>query len=391
MHKRENMNISVRSERGSALVIVLAVLLTLTLLGFGVITSTSTNVSLARNYEVSTQAQNMADAGVRVCYREMINVGFLKTTHTLDMAELQTGDDLLTTSLDNYYIDADGFFVWEWDDSKAYDPMLNTTTKHGYRFRCYYTTDYEFIIECEGWYGPITRRTRAKGQVESMFQFSYFASRDMGEFVRGASQEIRGKVHANGTMYVRPDGSTLRVNTDSFTATGPIVRTRDAWGRPDTSGACEITKDSQDSGTWVAMDPGTPRGSEGIAFDTYHPNWTDKDLGARALWGGVVRDYVPYKSPPPIQNLDPNEYYWDLADDNGTIINASSHSFAWCSRVTNMYNYNEQRYQTVWDIDVGLLAASADWPTNGLVYCDGTGEIVECVGAPDETSGCQLP
>jgi len=358
------------SESGAALILVLAILMTLTLLAFGVITSTATNVSLARNYEVATQAQNMADTGIRVCYREMINVGFIRTTHTEDLADPATGDELLTTTLENYYIDADGYFVWEWDESQAYDPMWNTTTEHGYRFRAYYTTQYEFVIEAEGWYGPITRRTRAKGQVENMFQFSYFASRDMGEFVRGASQEIRGKVHANGIMYIRPSGSTLRVNTDSFTSTGSMVRTRDAWGRPDTSGACEITKNSQDSGTWVAMDPGSPRGSEGIAFDSAHADWTDKTLGARETWGGVVRDFVPYKSPPPIQNLDPDEYYYDLANSNGTLVDNTTHSKGWCDRVTNMYNYNEERYQTIWDIDVAALIAAGDWPTNGLLYCE---------------------
>jgi len=363
------------------LLLVLAVLMTLTMLGFGIITSTSTNISLSRNYEIAVQAQNMADIGAKVAYREFINGGFLLTTHTQGNKsrafklfetggdDVQTGDDLLLTDLDNYSIDEHGNFVWEWDDSKPYDPMWDTDLPHGFRFHVYYATPTAFVIESEGWYGNIHRRTRIKGEIETMFQFSYFASRDLGEFVRGASQEIRGKVHANGTMFVRPSGSTLRINTDSFTATGPIVRSRDAWGRPDTSGKCEITKDHQDSGIWVEMEPGSPRGSEGVAFDSFHPDWTDRDLGARKKWGGVVRDYVPYKSPPPVKNLDPGEYYEQLAQADGLVIDSSSHVYSWCTRVANFYNYNEQRYQTIWHIDIDAMIAAGDWPNNNLIYC----------------------
>lgn len=377
MKKRIRYNLG--DERGSALVLVLAILMTLTLLGFGVIISTSTNISLSRNYEVATQALNMAEIGVKVGYREFINGGFLRATHTAgnktqnfklfkEAATVMTGDDLLETSLDNYTIDEYGNFMWEWDGSQGYDPLFDTDKPHGFKFHIYYTTGNAWVIESDGWFGSIHRRIRAKGEIETMFQFSYFASRDLGEFTRGASQEIRGKVHANGNMYVRPSGATLRVNTDSFTATGIIIRSRDAWGRPDESGACEITKNNQDSGIWVAMDPGSPRGSEGIAFDSLHANWTDKTVGARALWGGVVRDKVPYKSPPPIQNLDPGEYYEDMAVAGGLVIDSTSHSNAWCTQV-NVYNYNELRYQTVWNIDVGLLISSGAWPTNNLIYC----------------------
>jgi hypothetical protein len=228
----------------------------------------------------------------------------------------------------------------------------------------YYITGYAFVIESEGWYGTIHRRTRAKGEIETMFQFSYFAARDLGEFVRGATQEIKGKVHANGNMYVRPSGSDLKVNTSSFTATGFVIRSRDAWGRPDESGRCLITKNAQDSGIWVEMQPGSPRGSEGVAFDSYHPNWNDKTLGAKALWGGVVRDKVPYKSPPPVQGLDEGGYY----DTNAGLKITSATSNSWATTVT-FWNWNEQRNVTVKNINVRGLIAAGNWPSNGLIYC----------------------
>lgn len=372
------------SQKGSALVIVLLIMMTLTVLGIGVIISTSTNVSLSKNYENAIQALNMSEIGVKVAYREFINSGFLKTTHvdgtkSRDFqlfragAGVMAGDSLLTTGLANYTVDEYGNFMWEWDSSKGYDPLWDTDTPHGFKFHIYYVTNNAFVIEAEGWYGTIHRRTRAKGEIETMFQFSYFASRDLGEFTRGASQEIKGKVHANGNMYIRPTGSTLNVNTNSFTATGIIIRSRDAWGRPDEGlpGRCFITKDAE-GGTFVEMESGSPPGSEGIAYDSNNTLWSDKDLGARKKWGGVVRDKVPYKSPPPIQGLNPGEYYDQLAQNGGLVIDSNSHTAhpAWCTRVTTFYNYNERRIQTLWDINIGNLNSSGNWPSNNLIYCN---------------------
>jgi hypothetical protein len=360
-------------ERGFALVLVLVILLTLTVLGIGVITSVGTNQALSRNYEMSTQAMNMADIGAKVAYREFINTGFLQTTHD-SLGVPRSSASRMPTTLANYVVvggsspgDSTGWYQWSWDPSQSYDPLWDTTKPHGFRFMVRYVSGFAFIIKSEGWYGSIHRRTMAKGEIETMFQFSYFASRDLGEFVRGAAQQIKGKVHANGNMYVRPDGSTLSVNTSAFTATGFIIRSRDAWGRPDASGACQITKNAQDSGIWVTMQPGAPRGSEGIAFDSYNPNWNDPALGAKALWGGVVRDKVPYKSPPPIQGLQPGGYYDTNADVH---ITSTTHtSKAWATQVT-FWNWNEQRNVTVENINVRAMIAAGDWPTNGLVYCN---------------------
>ncbi|MCE5252049.1 pilus assembly PilX N-terminal domain-containing protein [bacterium] len=355
-------------ERGFALVLVLVILMTLTVLGIGVMTSSQTNSAMSRNYEKNVQAVNMSETGIKVAYREMINAGFVKTTHTIDKEDPASGDNLISTGLSNYYVDADGYYVWEWDSSKTYDPMWNTDKPHGFKFCIYYTSNFAFVIESEGWYDTIHRRTRAKGEIEPMFQFSYFAARDLGEFVRGATQEIRGKVHANGNMFIRPDGSTLKINSSSVTATGSMVRSRDAWGRPDVSstGHCLITKNEQDSGVWVEMMPGSPRGSEGIAFDSFHADWNDKTLGAHALWGGVVRDKVAFKSPPPVQNLDPGGYYDQEADLH--ITNTTHTTKAWATS-KNIFNYNEQLWVTVEDINIAALIASPDWPVNGLIYC----------------------
>ncbi len=352
-------------ERGFALLLVLVVLMVLTVLGVGVITSVSTNSALSRNYEISTQAANMAEIGAKVAYREFINAGFLKTTHKLNGTAKQSSDSLLTSMLSNFTVDSNGWFNWSWDTKSGHSGLWDTSIPHGFKFRVFYSSTFSFVIESEGWYGPIHRRIRAKGEVENMYQYGYFDGGNLGEFVRGASQEIKGKVHANGNLYVRPTDADLKVNTDAFTASGFIVRSRDAWGRPDVSGRCLITKNGQDSGIWVEMAPGAPRGSEGVAFDSFNANWNSPSLGAKTLWGGVVRDRVPFKSPPPIQNLDAGGYYETNA---GLKITSITHaSKTWASQKT-FWNYNEQRVIVVEDIDVKALMASPDWPSNGLIY-----------------------
>lgn len=370
--RTRDIRLNLAQEGGFALVLVLVILMTLTIFGIGVLTSSTTNTAMSRNFLQSTEARNMAEIGLYVGYREFINAGFLKTTHTENMADVQTGMDLLETELQNYTVDADGNYVWEWDDGKGYSPLFDTDIPHGFKYRIFYSSSNAFVIESEGWYGNIHKRMRARGEVESMFQFSYFASRDLGEFTRGAAQELRGKIHANGNMYIRPSGSTLSLNSSSVTATGFIVRSRDAWGRPDSSGECLITKNSEDSGIWVEMQPGAPRGSEGLAFDSYHADWSDKDVGARALWGGVVRDKVPYKSPPPIENLDKDGYYDQEAELHITANTYQTKS--WCSLGT-FWNYNEQRWEIVQDIDMAALGSISSL-TRGLISTDSSTQTI---------------
>ncbi len=362
------MNYRNENDEGFALLLVLVIMMTLTIFSVGVIVSTGTNNALSRNFEKSTQAMNMAEVGAKVAYRELINAGYLKTTHTLNKAAPENGERLLDTTLDNYYIDGDGYYVWEWETGDAYDPLVDTEFPHGFKFCAYYSTNNSFVIECEGWYDTISKRVRAKGELEGMFQFSYFAARDMGEFVRGSSQEIKGKVHANGNLFIRPTGSTLRINSSSVTATQLIIRSRDAWGRPDQGppGQCDITVNAQDSGIWETMESGIPPGTEGNAFESLNPDWNDPATGARALWGGVVRDFVPFKSPPPVQNLDPGGYYNVNADL--VIDGTSAGMYGWCTSA-NIYNYNEQATDTVMDIDVAAMIAAGDFPANGLIYC----------------------
>ena len=362
------------SELGFATLIVLVILMSLTVLSVGVMMSATTNFAMSRNFEKNSQARNMSEIGIKVAYREFINSGYIRTTHTFQKGGKQTDtDSLLTTDLEHYYIDDDGDFAWEWDSSKAYDPICETDKPHGFRFSVHYSSDFAFVIESEGWFDTIHRFTRARGEVENIFQFSYFASHDLGDFSRGDDQVIRGKIHSNGNIYIKPSiGSNLDFETSSFKVTGSIIRTRDAFCRPDSvnGGTCEITAGS-DTGTLVEMEPDRngPPGNDGSAFDSFNANWADRTNGARATWGGVVKDKIQYKSPPPIQNLALGGYYNQLAQSGGVVIDTASDSYSWCRKVLNVYNYNEQRSQTIWEVNIGDMITAGALPGNGLIYC----------------------
>ena len=80
-----------------------------------------------------------------------------------------------------------------------------------------------------------------------------------------------------------------------------------------------------------------------------------------------MRDLVPYKSPPPIESLDVGEYYEINADLKITSVTSST--YAWAT-IANIYNFNEQRWHQVQDIDFAALVAAGDFPANGLIHCD---------------------
>ncbi|MFC1508516.1 hypothetical protein ACFL60_02390 [Candidatus Omnitrophota bacterium] len=375
------------NEKGSALVLVLFFILTFTVIGIGVMVSSTTNSTMSRNFEVVTQAKHLSDIGLKIALREFINSGFLRTTHTEDMAAVQSENNRLTTDVEYITTDEYGDYVWSWDENSEYDPLVDLAEKsHGFSFRVYYSSASNFVIESDGWYGSVHQVSKARGRVESMFEFSYMSADDLGDFADGSDQEIRGKVHANGDMYVRPAGSDLTINPLYFTSAGNIIRSRDAWGRPDDAGYgnIEIARKRQDSGDWITMDPGNPRGEEGMAFDSYHTDWNSRTDGVQAKWGGIVRDRVSRKYFPPITNLLEGGSYDLAAQDGGLIIDNTSHYQPWCTQISSYYNTVEDRTQTLWEIDIQALSDEGDWPGNGLMYCTVPVRLVNAASLEDK-------
>ena len=366
------MALRIENEKGSALVLVLFFILTFTVIGIGVMVSSTTNSTMSLNFEIVTQAKHLSDIGLTIALREFINSGYLKTTHTEDMDDVLSGDDRLSTDVENISIDSFGDYVWDWEENSDYDPLVDLADKtHGFSFRVYFSSANNFVIESDGWYGPTHQLSKARGRIESMFEFSHLSAGDMGDFTDGSDQEVRGKIHANGDIYLRPEGSDLTINPLYFSTAGDIIRSRDAWGRPDDLGygSIQIIQKKQDSGDLITMDPGSPRGEEGTAFDSYHIDWESNNDGAQKLWGGIVRDRVSRKYFPPITNFQEGGYYDLAAQDGGLVIDNTSHYESWCTQISDYYNTVEDRTQTLWEIDLQTLSDNDAWPGNGLMYC----------------------
>ena len=364
--KKNKQKNNTYNENGFALILVLVIILALTTLGIGIIYSVSTEAALSDNLLKTKQALNLAESAGMIAYREFINSGFLKTTHTENREDEAEEEDRLNIAMANIQYDSEtGDYVWEWESGDSFDPLISgTELLHGFHLRVYYTAPEQlFRVESEAYVGRITRRMRFSGRIETMFQFSYFSARDLGEFVRGSDQTLTGKIHSNDNLYVRPSNATLSIYSDAFTAAKKIIRTRDAWGRPDTGGTVEITFEDE-SGSLITMDPGSSRGTEGGAFDSDNSNWNNMSTGHLQTWGGVVRDKVKYKSPPPVQDMEPDGYYENSAD---LVIDNESHALDYINQKT-FYNSNEQHDETYWEVDVDSMIVLNDWPDNGLIY-----------------------
>ena len=72
------------------------------------------------------------------------------------------------------------------------------------------------------------RRIQVLGYTEPAFSYALYSDGDLSEFVRGADQDIFGKVHANGDLFLSPSGTTLSIDSPAMTATGNMIRTTDA-------------------------------------------------------------------------------------------------------------------------------------------------------------------
>jgi hypothetical protein len=194
------------------------------------------------------------------------------------------------------------------------------------------------------------------------------------------NQHIQGKVHANGDMYFRPDGTTLTVDAPSITATGRMIRTTDAWGRDRYSGNTVRIKDRD--GNYVDMVGGAP----GTAMDSENADWTNDDPddgidGALELWDGIVRDGslgAVRVDPPPLETVQPGGYYDQYAAlrirAGDVQVDAAGNPLSgWLGEAVTektFYNQSLDMDVTVQELDVALLRSTGNWPANGLIYAE---------------------
>ncbi|MDP7032759.1 MAG: pilus assembly PilX N-terminal domain-containing protein [Gemmatimonadota bacterium] len=385
-----------RDERGSVLVLAVLMIALFAMAGGTFLAISTSEGRIATNREKATQALYVAEAGAHVAYREFAASNFRGRTHNGDgtmasagllaVAAFQGGltlDDMDDNGLAEER--NDGWYVWEWNlgDDQA-ESLTGSGLAESFRFALRpASTDAdedEYIIDVIGSVGIFSRRLEVLGYTEPAFGYALYSDGDLSEFTRGVDQDISGKIHANGNLYFRPAGTVLSVDSPMITATGQMIRTEDAWGRPAPGGETVLIKDRD--GNWVEM----AGGGAGVAMDSNHPDWTNDDPddgvdGALDLWDGIVRDGTlgaTSVDPPPVETMEVGGYFdlraslriraGDLQyDNNGNDISA------WVGdaiQEVTFWNPSVDQYVTVQEIDLNILASGGNFPASGLIHSD---------------------
>lgn len=399
-------------ERGSILVVALLLLTVLSLVGGTFLILANTEGKIASNQEKWAQALYVAESGAHAAYREFSASNFRAKTHNADgslaTSSLMTprvfnGTQLVRDDLTNNGLADernDGWIVWEWNPGDAGQSLTGTNLPECFRFSLRPASasadEDEYLIDIIATVGPYRRQLQVKGFTEPAFSYALYSNGDLSEFVRGVDQTVTGKVHANGDLFLRPSGTTLKIDTPLMTATGRMIRTTDAWGRDLYSGNTVLIKDR--SGNWVEMDGGAP----GTAMDSENAAWTndipsDGIDGALELWGGIVKDGglgATRVDPPPLETVQPGGYY----DQNAPLriragdvqVDASGNNVsAWLADAITertFYNQSLDRNVTVQEIDVAKLIATGNWPSNGLIYSEVPIRLVNATSLHDDLS-----
>jgi hypothetical protein len=294
----------------------------------------------------------------------------------------------------------DGWYEYSWKPGSPQESLTRSGQQEVIRFRVTRTYDgaavagnrptaWEIVSYAK--LGQVEKTHRLSGDLQGLADYTIFDAGDLNEFIRGANQNISGKVHANGDIYLKPSGATLSINTNTpehvaaFTTAGNFWYGRDATGRTNMG---TVRLDHQ--GPVTSMDQ-WPSG-----LDSFSPTWTSQ---AMALWGGTVADHAlgaTVKGVPPTKSFDPDGYYADSARSGGLCIRSEGGqlqvgdsplgSGALSTAVTakSFYNHAEKRQVNAVVIDVSKLRPS-DYP-NGLIYSERSLVLINAQKLPQKTT-----
>ena len=299
------------ARRGYALLVVLMLAPLFFMLSATIIERVKVDLHFTNLDRKLKQAYYIAEAGETAALFELSASNYSGSTHDVSGGSI-TGAARLPITLPHTTIDSDGWSLWQWNPGDTHKSFTGTGITESYRYKVMSVPGTSrWIIDVEGRLGDTVRIIKVEGSTETAFQYALFANDVLSEFTRGQNQTIYGRVHSNGNMYFRPDGSTLTVYSEKVTAAGDMIRFEDAWGRPDRGGTVRI---NDSSGSLVTMN-GLSQGASGIgnAFDSFHDSWLDSGAaGALQKWDGIVLDGSlgsGREETPPVESMLPNGYY----------------------------------------------------------------------------------
>jgi Tfp pilus assembly protein PilX len=276
----------------------------------------------------------------------------------------------------------EGWYEYKWDNTSSHASLTGTGEREAVRFRVSRTYDgtlpgsarsTAWEIVSVATLGATTKTHRLSGKLEGLTDHALFDAGDLNEFLRGQDQQVRGKVHANGDIFLKPSGTTLSIITDTsqdgFTTAGNIWWGVDATGRKN-MGTVRIgeTGPLSASNKWPNN------------LDSRSANWIPQ---ATALWGDMVKDKslgATVKGVPPTKSFEPDGFYAQTAKAGGLNISTESGTvkvgndtigtgpLSAAVKLKSFYNHAEKRTVECVQIDISKLSAS-DY-ANGLIYSD---------------------
>lgn len=388
--------------RGFLLAMSLLVLPVAAMMIFSVSRLVLTESGMSMAAQKKMRAFYVCQAGLATAYHGFAANNFNSVTHDPDgTTPVAAGDSrrFLNYNIPFAVDQPDGWLAWEWNPG---DPVADSFTQsgvsEGYRFQVYFPDPGHWRIVCEGRVGAVLSRQEQWGELKSTYEYINFDNGDTSDFNMAENHLVRGPVHSNGNMYLRPwstlgfsigplvlvkpvTPAQLALQTNSLTSAGKIIRYEDAWGRADPGGTVSISQGSE-AGPMVIME-GRDQGAVGAgnAYDSDHPNWKDPASGAIPKWGGTVADSqlgVKKRSVPLREALLPGGFYDQKANLH---IHASDGDNAWMTTKT-FYNQGEERQVTVKEIDIAAMAAAGVYPSNGMIYADTPIRIVNGAKLP---------
>jgi hypothetical protein len=380
-----------QDERGMLMVFALVIMLIMSAMGGVYLITSGTEQKIAFNEKMGTDVFYVAETGWNYGIYEMSNTNFQGITHESD-GETPVVPPTLSTTIPYSLIDNasneldfddrnNGDWVWQWTEDKPYESLTGSGLHEQIRLRVYFldgTDPPQFVLKSEGTVGKFKETLEIKGFTEPLFNYSIFDAGDLSEFVRGEDQEIYGKIHANGNIFYRPTGTTLRLASEAITCGGDMIRSRDAWDRPHESGTVLI-KDGDDAYQEMGTAP---------FYDHSHPDWTDNDPsnfveGALERWDGIVRDRSiggHVIEPPAIKEDGYYDQYCDIRimennvqDNEGNDISSVLEG---AISTVEFFNPGMNRYITVREVDMAKLRdpnedldySDSNYPANGLIF-----------------------
>jgi hypothetical protein len=355
-------------QQGMVLIVCLIVLLMLSLIGIASITTSNTDMTIAGNEMNQTGSFYAAESGLEQATAAMITS--YQTTGN-PPSPLPSGEHTVGAFEYSYKVTDQG-------------PAVNTTLDDG-AYKDLYGLVKTFDIGSTGFdnerESAVLLEMSLLDALIPVFQFAVFYENDL-EIAPGLDMTLGGRMHSNGNIYLQSDNN-LHIGS-YLTSTGNVIHGRKPGSGQGTSSGNVFIMDGD--GDYQNM-----KNADGTFLDSTDPDWVNSSL---SRWGGNVEDRnhgitdlgmsVVGDGPPTDLidrgdgNADSYEHQAGLKivdghalyrQADGTWLNVTSSLItSGVISAGNFHDGRENRDVYSLDIDIGALAGSGYYPSNGIIY-----------------------